>query len=870
MRRAQAIGWLALGALLHLALRQEQALSWPEPVRVAAALFALVLLPGLAFVRLAGAPPGGAWTAPGWALGYGVLWNAALVMALHFSGQPFTRLAALAPVTSLLPWAAALLEPARPHEPDPDRIPAWAGLAIWAAAGLAAWAGFVIGPPMTWNSDTPDHVGTIRRMLETGQVFPSDAFFRDAGALGVDPRKGLWHPQVALVAKLASADAEATWRALSGCLAPLFALNAAALGVKLGGPVSGALAGWALVLTYGGAFSSPPLREAMFSTKLADQLSLATLTALVCYAADARRGALAATVLLALAAVSTHLFAVLHLGLAGAALAVAMAVRDRGIRDGLKRLLGAGLVAAALALPYLLWRMERAYAPVNPIHTEPQGLLVLAGSLRTVSIGVLWEWMGHLWVLFPLAWIPLWRFGRDNVAALLLLASSLAVAVVMFVPPVVALLEPRLGYLLMRFVWIPPLAGLIAWLVPELARRTARGPAAARAGAGVLLALLGVMLADNVRDAVALVRAREAVAARQRLRSAEPWRDALEWMRDSLPRGSVVLSDPATSYTIPMATGHYVTTLVDQHSSPNDSLALRRILDARDALDPWADWERTRDVIARHHVTAVALNDRFPEPPLLEYWGPRPEWFRAARARLDREPRAFRKRFDTGDFVVYDVRPGELAKLEGGAAPRPFVRPANGLLSVVARRLGDGLPALVSAVPASRLVAPGDTLAIRVDWRAFEPLPAGSWSVPVRFDRALPWGFEPPRWLGKPTRKLIERFRGERYRFREDHVPVGGAYGVDLWRTDEIVRDSFTVVVPRDALEGVWTVSVGVVRDPVYPNYRVSDYFFDEDYYAGLPVTTILVTSRRSVPTAGRPAGSFHGGRPPRVAGGGH
>ena len=50
---------------------------------------------------------------------------------------------------------------------------------------------------------------------------------------------------------------------------------------------------------------------------------------------------------------------------------------------------------------------------------------------------------------------------------------------------------------------------------------------------------------------------------------------------------------------VPMLTRHWVTSLVDQHSSPDDSLALARILDARDALDPYAPWERTAAVVRR-------------------------------------------------------------------------------------------------------------------------------------------------------------------------------------------------------------------------------------------------------------------------------
>ena len=57
---------------------------------------------------------------------------------------------------------------------------------------------------------------------------------------------------------------------------------------------------------------------------------------------------------------------------------------------------------------------------------------------------------------------------RENPAVLYLLTTPLIVALVIFDPPVVALLEPRIGYLLMRMIWMVPLAALLACFLGAL------------------------------------------------------------------------------------------------------------------------------------------------------------------------------------------------------------------------------------------------------------------------------------------------------------------------------------------------------------------------------------------------------------------
>ena len=844
MSRARTLGvaLVALGLLLHLALALGLLRALPPGIRLGLAFACLVLLPGYAWVRLTALPPGGWWLSPSWALGMGVMWNALLVLATRILGLPFTVLSTWAAAANALLWAAALVLARGPVPAAGSALGRVSRWAILAAAGLSALFVLRVGPIETYVSDAPDHIGTVRRMLGSGDAFPKDAFFRDAGPGGADPRKGLWHPQIALLCRSADLDPLEAWNGLPPLIAPLTVLGAAALGLLISGSPGAAVAAWALLLVYGGSTAANPLRQMGYSSRLVDPLALAAVVAVLADLIAPKRARRVAAMALAVGAIATHVFGAVILLLSLGALGLGLLLRDRAWLADERRLLGTALAIAAAAAPYLLWRSLGSFAPGNIIHSEPQGLMSLAAGLAVVSPGVLWDVMGWGWVLFPLAWWPLWRDGRGNAAVLHLLTSSVAVAAIAFNPLAVAILQPRIGYLLMRLVGLLPLPGLVAWVVPGLAFGAARAlDPRRRVRALLALAVVLGLLWPGLRDSAQVMADPALVTGPERRLSPLRWRDALEWMDAHLPPGRVVLSDPVTSYSVPMMTRHYVVTMLDQHGSPNDPRALDRILDARDALDPYGAWDRLRAVVERYGVDVIALNDRFAEVPRLDYWTPRPEWYAAARARLDRHPEAFERVFDRDGLVIYVVRAAALAALTESPPARPFVIPFQSGAFPVARRQSDGMPALHLVTFSSRVAAPGDTVRAVAEWRALEAMRPGSYFVTVRFDRDLPGGFEPPAAIGKPARKLLERVRGERYRFSSSHLPAGGAYGVDQWRSDEVVRDSFELVVPRDVAEGEYRAGVRMNLQPHYHNLRLSDYFVDDDLYAGLPSGSLLV-----------------------------
>jgi hypothetical protein len=847
--RASRAWILALVGLLAQLSMWNAPWPGPEGVRVALAFALLVLWPGAAWLELLGErPPGGPWLSAGWALALGVTWNALLLSATAALRLPFTAVLPVAPFASAALWCAVALRRARAVAPPaaaPDALRGAMSWLVFAAAVLAALHCARLGARLTLVSDSPDHIGTLRRMIEHRSLFPSDAFYRDAGAGGIDPRKSLWHGIVALTCELAHVGALGTWRELPALIAPLFVLNVAALGMLVGGVAGAAVAAWTLVLTYGGSLFDSALRDAGNAAKLADQLAIAASVATLADLARRTRGSRLAAVAIAAGAVATHVFAAFQLALVLGALTLAMLLMDRSLSSRLKRLGTTSLAMLTAGAPFALWQVLRTPPALNTLHTEPQGLMVLWDGVRVVSPGVVWEWMGPAWLLFPLLWVPLWRARGESVPALFLLTTSIVAAAVMFAPPVVGLLEPRVGYLLMRVVWLLPLAGLAAWALPRYAAKVRVGRGRVRLAAASVLSLAALPLLPAGLDALRVPAAWARLASDERPLTPLPWSDELSLAERRLGPDRVVLSDPVTSYSVPMLTREYVVTMLDQHSPPSDSNAVRRLIDARDALDPYSDWARTRDVVRRYGVDAIVLNNRFRSIPPADYWAPRPEWFAAARARLDAHPAAFEPIVAGSDFVAYRVRQAALDSLDSPPMRRPFVTPFRAGEQPIGRRMGPGLPDFLALSLVPAVMAPGDTLAGRIWWRGSGAHQVGSYQVVVRFDRTLPAGLDPPAVLSKPVRKLLERATRTLYRFRSDHLPVAGNYGVDLWERDQVVRDSFVIVVPRSAAPGRYLVRVRMNRQPHYPNLRLSDYFFDQDYFAGVVAGEIDIASAR-------------------------
>ena len=107
MSRRACVVAAAAGAVLHGALLAGVLGGVPLTWRLLAAFLVLVVSPGAAFVALGVVPPARGGFAPVWAVGFGIAWNAALVLLCDRLDVSFLELRGPALALTTLLWIVA-------------------------------------------------------------------------------------------------------------------------------------------------------------------------------------------------------------------------------------------------------------------------------------------------------------------------------------------------------------------------------------------------------------------------------------------------------------------------------------------------------------------------------------------------------------------------------------------------------------------------------------------------------------------------------------------------------------------------------------------------------------------------------------------
>lgn len=786
-------------------------------------------------------------TITSWAfLGFAVVLLCAFVWALF--GAP---LASFANALPLVVVALGLAAPARPFGAVPVRGATPEGMThsrdrrlIVLYTAFAAIVGVLVlwaGPPVDYGKDTLDYVAYTDEVVATGEPFPNTAFHLDPGPNGADLRKGLLHSLYGYYKWYLGVDTLTLFRALGAALLLTVMLAVYTAGYAFfGNRVVAVVAGALFVVGFDGGIRSDLIRSFFYPNRFAVGYLLLFLVAALDFLGRPRSRPLVLCSVFAFAAAAVHIQYAVLVGFVVLVILVWKICFDTGtLRDHALRSIAIGIASFMGMLPYAAYRYWTAYqaAGASDLHRQIQGAVYVTDRLFVANPIFVWQSMGPLGVAALLAVVPLWTRRRRYPALGYLIASLLTLVLIQFNPLLMPAVYGAITYLVFRLGIICPVYLLSAYFLVAASRPVGPGETWGRLRRFALAVTL-VAVATALAPAFGTNSFSPDRIAAERARSYLRWSGGLE-MLSELPERTVIASDPVTSYCITAFTPHHVVCTFDQHASPNDLLSRERTIAARDISSPFTSASDKAHQAADHGVTHVVVNEDLGLRELTDYWTVGEHSAPLVLGRMRSLDAMFEEVGYAGGLRVFRWNGKSPPQVE--TIRNPLLR-RN--LPPEAERRGDvaGLARLeASQITGPDSVPPGESIEVTLFWRRDRSLSLDKYIVAIRFDRVgleLPFGGKP---FPKLARKFKEKFAGERYRFRQDHKIVDGFFDPDVWPPDSYAVDRTTVRVPADVAEGRYTVRAKLLTTSTSPNYRLRDFFYDDDVYHGVEIGEITV-----------------------------
>jgi len=755
------------------------------------------------------------------------------------TGQSIALFARVLPLALIAAASAAWFRP--PPEPLLE-FPAKPGERVYTIL-FTIVLGVTFGPVLTsgvqldFTKDTIDHIGYINEIRESGHLFPTDAFYIDAGTNGADIRKGLLHAYYGYATHYLGVDGLAFLNAINAFFAVTFLLVIYSASLLLFGDRRIAVLA-AIFYFFSQSAGSESIRQSFYPNRFGFLFYLYFVVFTMRFLGRQRRSDVLIAAGAAFAAFATHVFYGVLVAAGGTMILLfKFCFPQIPFREHLKRIVMLGAVVAVALLPYALYRYLTALPQANDLHAAVQGVVFLTDSLYVAEPLKVLSWLGPIGIVTTLAVIPLWPMRRNYFGLGYLMASVLAIPLILFNPFILPVLHRSMTYLVFRLNKLCPYYILTAVFVAVFMDTWQRGKRP-QAMSLFLAALLAAGMVFQLRSVTKESMFLQSTIEKERQTSHLKWEDGLNVLQTGIPDGSVVASDPLTSYSIPAFTSNYVMCALDQHAPPNDLLLTDRIRDARDILSPYVSMSRTMELMQKHRVTHVVLNGRLPSGMILDYWTMDPSIYPACRDKFLSIPEAFEMVYDEDDFTVFALNAAPHRQDESTADFLGADTLPEGF-APVGRKAGvvylDGI-----AIGADR-VHQGSRIPITALWSKRDSLQMANYVVFIRFDHTNPDLAMGGRPFPKIARKIKERTSGKRYRFRADHKISNGFRSPDTWGFGFPVVDESVVTVPNNIAPGEYGVYITMLERTNQPNYRLSDFFYDDDSLQGIRVGTIEI-----------------------------
>jgi hypothetical protein len=737
----------------------------------------------------------------------------------------------------------------RRQQPDEEapagRMSAPVQSALLAVSVVLALVSLGQPPFLDYRQDSLDHIGYVRHIgsensLTPGGVLapPEDA---DARAVKEDPRKGTFHPVVALAARMSAVDPIDAWRTLPAVFFPL-AFLAFTWFCACFLPKRGLVWGCAvLFLLFQGG--TGVLHGMEFANGQAIWLVFFWTLVPMCLRcvspSGERRRNLATTLAVFAGGALMHIGVLTHVAVVMATLLLFH--RWLGLAAGaVVRLCAWG---GAVAVVVLGWKVATSIGAGNEIHVHPQGLLYVGSRMFVASpVEVLRQ--NGLVFFGGLVLVPFLLFAaRGHPSVRLQLSFAVIPFVVCFFPPLATPLYDLAAYMVFRTIVNVPAFAVVATAVYLLTVWSRRRGWAARVVAAVILLVWSKLFL--VPAAAAFSRAREDRNVRREAPALfERYADLIAFMTNR-PGGSVVLSDPKTGYLLSAATDHRFVAVLEQHGNPNDPYAFDRMEAIRDVLSPFTYLSQAVAACERYGVDFVVVNGRLRDDgiPLLSVWSP--ALLDQARVKLGALAERFRPMYETDDLSVYLYYPGPVPADQWTPEGTPPLFGVIDLHKCTVRAPGDVFYISEAGV-SPEVVLPGETVEITLGYEMPQGVSYGlPYVVHIRFDHHRIAIEGDGYFLDKQVRRFRERRGGYRLRHRVDHRPFGGLFPIDQWPAAVLFYETIPVKLPPTMEPGPYVVEFSIGRESLLPNFVLRDFLYNRDHYSGLECLSIEVTKQR-------------------------
>ncbi|NIM20014.1 MAG: hypothetical protein GTO51_07155 [Candidatus Latescibacteria bacterium] len=695
------------------------------------------------------------------------------------------------------------------------------------------------GVPISYLMDTFDHVGYVSEMQETGEIFPTSAFYVDAGENGKDIRKGLLHVLYAFSTGYLGIEALACLEAWNAFFAVLLFLSIYAVAFAFfGNTWIATISSAFLLLWLEGGISEESIRESFYSNRFGLVFFLFLLVFIFRFLEKREKRALVLCAFFGFAASAVHIFYAVLVAFAVALIAVwKVCFSSPSIRAHLSRTFLCGTAAMIGIAPYAIFRFFTAYRQPNELHKEIQRIVYVGGGLFIADPSKLFLWSGPLGLAAFLTAFALWKYRKQYAGLGYLLAACFTIPLVLMNPILLPPLHKAMTYLVLRLPSLFPFYMLLAYFLVDFIR-----PNNARVRRSALewtvFSVLSAAILLQLIPAFKGTALSGSALREERAKSYLGWKTGLDFLHKRLPPGSVIASDPITSYTITAFTPHYVVCTLDQHAPPGDQLLEKRMQAGRDILSPFVSLSETASILEETNAKYVVLNNRIPPQFILNFWSVSRDVFPLVHNKFASHPDLFELLYDKDNFFVYQWRGNRPAGLDTipyrftvDSIPDTFVHFGS--------QAGD---AVLSAFRFEKQTTErGKTFAISLLWRGDRDYPFRNYVVSIRFDHeepGLPFGGKP---FPKIVRKAKEALSSMRLRFRQGHKIQNGFLNPDAWPDGMLVLDEASIRVPGDITPGSYTVSVKLHALAAKPNYYLRDIFFDDDIYQGVAIGSVTI-----------------------------